>query len=146
MNSRRRLAPPRGQRRVLGVLELSPTVQRAGRAAWAAREKGGKASGTQKGTKLPKPLICAGAKPSECPKPTKNQRLVPLEGPSPRWEPPAQSWDSPAEGKAAPAAAIPLFLCFPPFCLFFPLFDGAEVELRCPGSVTTPEGAKLQQL
>lgn len=151
VNSRRRLAPPRGPgtSRVsaeFGVLELGPTVQREAQPG-VRGGKGEKALGTQKGTKLPKPLICAEATPSECPKPRKIQRLVPLEGPSQCWEPPAPSWDSPAGGKATPAAAIPLFLCVFHLFAFFPLFLAVQgVELRCPGSVTMPEGGKFQQL
>lgn len=139
MNSRRRLAPPLGTRGDSGLVQSSggPGAQPHSAkgwqgSAWGRRGKKGekKALGTQKGTNLPKPLICAEAKPSECPKPTKNQCLVPLEGPSQRWEAPAQSWDSPGEGKAtrarAPAAGTPLFLCvFHLLAFFFPLFGGA---------------------
>lgn len=155
MNSRKRLAAPQGSRggfqgsAVLGFPEHSPTVQRAGKgqAGRGGGKRGKKALGTQKGTNLPKPLICAEAKPSECPKPTENQRLVPLEGPSQRWEPPAHRWDSPGEGKATPAAAIPLFLHVFHLSAFFPLFLAMQgVELRFPGSVTMPEGGKFQQL
>lgn len=61
-------------------------------------------------------------------------------------------WDSPGEGKShlshwPSSGDIPLFLGVFHLFAFFPLFLLVQgVELRCPWSVTMPEGEKFQQL
>lgn len=116
------------------------TARQCKGSAWDRKEKNrvgwGKALGTQKGTNLPKPLICAEAKPSERPKPTKNQRFCTSGRAFPRLgiTCPEGSTGIPQVKAKATRADIPLFLAVFHFLPFFPLFLTAQgVELRCPG-------------
>lgn len=157
MNSRKRLAPPQGSQEDSRAGQFwgsvhSPTVPRAGEGSgWARRgKKGKKGIGNSERHKPPKRLICAEAKPSQCPNHPKINVWYLWKGPPsagnhlPTGGTPQVKAKPPEPGP--PAAATPLFLCFPSFCLFSLFLAVQGVELRCPGSVTMPEGGKFQQL